>query len=360
LVDFHFKALNRLMSCASQEDNKLKAFVAEWCERGDRIVQWSAIANKMPGRSGKQCRERWSYCLRPDIKKGDWSHAEDQLLDRLQIQLGNKWTLIAASLPGRTDNDVKNRWHARKKSAARYHLASSTRMPGRDQSRCHTEYKAPATTKAAFMPVSSQQICGRVIDTAIVRICNADSNLPLHKPPTYQHANAIHAYDAAFVRRCSADSNVPLQKPPTYQNVNAIQANDAAFVRCCSADSNLPLQKPLTHHRVDAIYANDIFSPSYFPRQLRMSTAITDPATATPFTPLMVLAEVSSCHSGPFISDIELFYERTLECINGGSKKSEASQDGGGVPVAGMTPLPYKKNHQPNVGPSSPRVLDAV
>lgn len=350
------------MSCASQEDNKLKAFVAEWSVRGDRNIQWAAIAGKMPGRSGKQCRERWSYCLRPDIKKGDWSHAEDQLLDRLQIQLGNKWTLIAASLPGRTDNDVKNRWHARKKSAARYHLlAGSTRMAGEDQSRCRTEYKAPATKKAASIPVSNQQIYGKDIDTAFVRSCSADSNLPLQKPTTYQRANAIHALDAAFVRSCSADSNVTLQKPPTYQNVDAIQTqtNDAAFVRCCSADSNLPMQKPLTH-RVDAIYANDIFSPSYFPRQLGTSTAITAPATATPFTPLMVLAEVSSCHSGPFISDIELFFERTLECINSGSKKSEASLDDGGVTVAGITPLPYKKNHQPNVGPASPSVLDAV
>ena len=32
----------------------------------------SVIADLFPGRTGKQCRERWHNHLNPGIKKGDW------------------------------------------------------------------------------------------------------------------------------------------------------------------------------------------------------------------------------------------------------------------------------------------------
>ena len=39
-----------------EEDAKVRAFVAE---NGALKVKWSAVADTMPGRIGKQCRERW-------------------------------------------------------------------------------------------------------------------------------------------------------------------------------------------------------------------------------------------------------------------------------------------------------------
>ncbi len=97
----------------------LKGIVEAWDDGGGhQNLQWRSIAENLPGRSGKQCRERWCYHLRPNIKKGGWTEAEDDLIDRLQKKIGNKWTTIAESLPGRTDNDVKNRWHTCKKKLA--------------------------------------------------------------------------------------------------------------------------------------------------------------------------------------------------------------------------------------------------
>jgi hypothetical protein len=88
----------------AEEDDHLAELVKQ---HGDHV--WRDIEQLMPGRSSRQCRERWNLYLSPDVCNDPWTQDEDMQLLRLYQAQGPKWTQIAKAFPKRTANNVKNR-----------------------------------------------------------------------------------------------------------------------------------------------------------------------------------------------------------------------------------------------------------
>jgi hypothetical protein len=101
-----------------EEDNRLTNEVNAFLDAGGE-VNWSVIARCIEGRTAKQCRERWRCNLDPQINKNEWSVEEDLMIVNLQRELGNRWALLAKSLPGRTENAIKTRFRSLQRSNKR-------------------------------------------------------------------------------------------------------------------------------------------------------------------------------------------------------------------------------------------------
>ncbi|RRT69980.1 hypothetical protein B296_00005342 [Ensete ventricosum] len=97
-----------------EEDQKLREYILR---HGHGC--WSSVPAKAGlQRDGKSCRLRWINYLRPGLKRGSFSPEEQETVMKLHAVLGNKWSLIATHLPGRTDNEVKNHWNSYLKKKA--------------------------------------------------------------------------------------------------------------------------------------------------------------------------------------------------------------------------------------------------
>lgn len=90
---------------SKKEDDLLKRIVSQFGPR-----QWKSIATFLPGRTFRQCRDRYMNYLAPGISHTEWTTEEDRIVYEKYNLFGPQWTKIGKFLPTRTPNDIKIRY----------------------------------------------------------------------------------------------------------------------------------------------------------------------------------------------------------------------------------------------------------
>lgn len=202
-------------------------------------------------RCGKSCRLRWLNYLRPDIKHGAFTEEEDNIIISLFYKIGSRWSVIAANLPGRTDNDVKNHWNTKLKK----------------------KLFGGSNNFNKFNPSSIQKI---------------------DVPFTYN--NSIFNNNPPIIQAPASSSNSPSPTPSYVDNHNnhsfnhghdrhqhqlhfPIPSFSTLLAQCSSTTSPMSLPSfTTTLSNMDHPYNNPIHSPNYYPLH-QSSSAVTVPKT---------------------------------------------------------------------------------
>ncbi|KAL9272784.1 Transcription factor RAX3-like protein [Drosera capensis] len=166
------KAIVKKGPWSPEEDAKLKSYIERNGTGGNWIVLPQKIGLK---RCGKSCRLRWLNYLRPNIKHGGFSEEEDKIICSLYVSIGSRWSIIAAQLPGRTDNDIKNYWNTRLKK----------KLLGKQKKENHA-----ARNKARLVSAQKQSICSSIVHqqswpSTLVSIQQISCRPPMPKPTQY-------------------------------------------------------------------------------------------------------------------------------------------------------------------------------
>lgn len=187
------------------EDAWLIAAVERGAAAADEI-DWDTIAGQIPtGRTAPQCRERWDRALGPSVRPGSWSAEEDAMIRMSVDDLGQvcalrlcacrwqnasltdtapehsylffilnfhwyptqTWGEIAALMPGRTKDAIKQRWQDTLASAnGKLGLLTGTQLSaevGENDDPAKSTTLAAPTTGACF---SSEGVDGELRDVA--------------------------------------------------------------------------------------------------------------------------------------------------------------------------------------------------
>ncbi|PNY04229.1 transcription repressor MYB 5-like protein [Trifolium pratense] len=150
----------------SEEDEVLSEYIKKEGEG-----RWRTLP-KRAGllRCGKSCRLRWMNYLRPSVKRGQIAPDEEDLILRLHRLLGNRWSLIAGRIPGRTDNEIKNYWNT--------HLSKKLINQGIDP-RTHKPLNNINPSTSSIIPNINHQITNHF----------TSSPTPHHHPMIYNQSN---------------------------------------------------------------------------------------------------------------------------------------------------------------------------
>lgn len=226
-----------------EEDDRLIAYIrahGEGC--------WRSLP-KAAGllRCGKSCRLRWINYLRPDLKRGNFTEEEDELIIKLHSVLGNKWSLIAGRLPGRTDNEIKNYWntHIRRKLLNRG-IDPATHRPLNDIPT--TTATTAATTTNINNNNSSLDVAATTTTATTISFANAT--------PTTHHHLVKEEAEEDEVKHNSVGRKIKNALPEIQE-------------RCPDLNLELRISPPHHHHQNNTSSSSSSSSSSYIQAQVQ-------------------------------------------------------------------------------------------
>jgi len=163
----------------AEEDTNLKQLITELAneERGV-IKNWGEVANKISGRTSKQCRERWYNHLDPTIKRGNYTPEEDALIIAKQTELGNRWSIISALLPGRTEDAVKIRWKTLDRERNGCGHRATPKKPRKSKSNETQQQYHDLNNMQTFMPTTSSLFANPITESVRLMISREQNMKP--------------------------------------------------------------------------------------------------------------------------------------------------------------------------------------
>lgn len=91
---------------SAYEDSVIKTLVNQMGSNPN----WDFISSVLKTRTPRQCKDRWTCYLNPNVNLGEWTKEEDELLQKKVAQYGQKWKYLVQFFNMRSEVNLKNRF----------------------------------------------------------------------------------------------------------------------------------------------------------------------------------------------------------------------------------------------------------